>query len=385
MGDDGTVDSLPEILQAARRRSDDMLQAARALVECESPSSDVEACRRCVELCATIVGDWLGTPADVVDHGGRPVLRWGAARPRVLVLGHLDTVWPLGTLERLPFRTQGDDITGPGIFDMKAGVAQAIAALSLLPREAATSTALLLTTDEEIGSGTSRDLIEDLARDAEAVLVLEPSIDGDLKSARKGTSWYVVEIIGRAAHAGLDPERGINALVEAAALICDCVGWADPERGTTVSPTTAHAGVTDNTIPDRAAIGIDVRAWSAEEQARVDGLVRSWRPAHPEAAVSVIAGGINRPAMEASSGAALAALAVECAKALGLPPIATRAVGGASDGNFTAAMGIPTLDGLGAVGAGAHADHEWASLSAMPERAALVAAVIAAVHDGAQA
>ena len=385
MRDDRPVPAPSELLTAARDLAPRMTETLRVLVETESPSADVDACRTCVDVAAREITNWLGTPARVIEHGGRPVLRWGPERPAVLLLGHLDTVWPLGTLERIPWRIDSDQARGPGVFDMKAGVVQAVAALALLGPAVGDRTAgLLLTTDEEIGSGTSRDLIEDAARDARATLVFEPSIEGDLKSARKGTSWYVVEITGRAAHAGLDPERGINALVEAATLVGDCIGWADPTVGTTVNPTTAKAGTTDNTIPDRAVVGIDARAWSAEEQQRVDALVRAWGPAHPEAEVEIIAGGINRPAMEEASGARLAALAIECAGELGLGALGTRAVGGASDGNFTAALGVPTLDGLGAVGDGAHADHEWASVSAMPERAALAAAIIAAIHDGAQ-
>lgn len=323
-----------------------------------------------------------GHPGRIEDHGGKPVLRWGPDRPRVLLLGHLDTVWPIGTLARIPWAVDGDRMRGPGVFDMKTGVVQAIAAIALLGLDDASGVGLLLTTDEEIGSGCSRAVIEDAAREAEAVLVLEPSVEGELKTARKGTSWYVVQITGRAAHAGLDPERGINALVEAAALVSDAVTWARPEVGTTVTPTTARAGVTDNTVPDQAVIGIDVRAWSAEEQQRVDDLARGWQPAHPEAEMAIVGGGINRPAMEEAAGAALARLAERCAADLGIGPIGSRSVGGASDGNFTAAMGIPTLDGLGAVGDGAHAEHEWASASALPERTALVAALVSALLDG---
>jgi len=367
------------LLASARARQDDLVGAVRTLVEVESPSADVEACRACVATAAGLVEAWLPGPGRIEEHQGRPVLRWGPDRPRVLLLGHLDTVWPLGTLERLPWTVDGDRMRGPGVFDMKTGVVEAIGALALLELDDASGVGMLLTTDEEIGSGCSRAVIEDAARDAEAVLVLEPSVEGELKTARKGTSWYVVQITGRAAHAGLDPERGINALVEAAALVSDAVTWARPELGTTVTPTTARAGVTDNTVPDQAVIGIDVRAWSAEEQQRVDDLARGWRPAHPDAGVAIVGGGINRPAMEESSGAPLARLAEQCAADMGLAPIGSRSVGGASDGNFTAAMGIPTLDGLGAVGDGAHAEHEWASVSALPERTALVAALIAAI------
>lgn len=354
----------------------------RTLVEVESPSADVAACERAVTAAAEMVQSWLGSAGRVELHEGRPILRWGPDHPRVLLLGHLDTVWPIGTLERIPWSVDGDRLRGPGVFDMKVGVVQAIGAVALLGLGPDDGVGILLTTDEEIGSGCSRAVIEDAARQADAVLVLEPSVEGELKTARKGTSWYVVEVTGRAAHAGLDPERGINALVEAADLVRNAITWAKPEVGTTVTPTTARAGVTDNTVPDRAVIGIDVRAWSADEQQRVDTLARGWRPAHAEATVDIIGGGINRPAMEAAAGEGLARVAERCADALDLAPLGSRAVGGASDGNFTAAMGIPTLDGLGAVGDGAHADHEWASASAVPERTALVAALVAAILAG---
>lgn len=356
-----------------RALADRMVDSVRRLVEVESPSADPVACGHAVAEGALLAAEWLGTPAEVLDHGGRPALRWGPAAPEVLLLGHLDTVWPLGTLDRLPWRVEGDALRGPGVFDMKAGVVQGLAALSVLDPAARTRVGMLLTTDEEIGSGTSRDLIEAAARGARGVLVLEPSVDGDLKSSRKGTSWYVVEFRGRAAHAGLEPEKGINALLEAAELIRTCVTWADPGTATSVTPTTARAGVTDNTVPDSAVVGIDVRAWSPEEQVRVDTLMRGWQPIHPEAVNEVVAGGINRPAMPESASAELLALARACAADLGLPDLGARAVGGGSDGNFTAALGVSTLDGLGAVGAGAHADHEWTSISGMVERAALVA------------
>ncbi|MFZ8909727.1 MAG: M20/M25/M40 family metallo-hydrolase [Candidatus Nanopelagicales bacterium] len=371
-----------DLLSAAKARRDDLVEAVRTLVEVESPSADVAACERAVTAAAEMVRSWLGSAGRVEIHEGRPILRWGPDQPRVLLLGHLDTVWPIGTLERIPWSVDGDHLRGPGVFDMKVGVVQAIGAVALLGLGPDDGVGILLTTDEEIGSGCSRAVIEEAARRAEAVLVLEPSVEGELKTARKGTSWYVVEVTGRAAHAGLDPERGINALVEAADLVRSATTWAKPDVGTTVTPTTARAGVTDNTVPDRAVIGIDVRAWSSDEQQRVDALARGWRPAHAEATVDIIGGGINRPAMEASAGEGLARVAERCADALGLAPLGSRAVGGASDGNFTAAMGIPTLDGLGAVGDGAHADHEWASANAVPERTALVAALVAAILAG---
>lgn len=367
---------MPELLDAARALTDRMAASVGDLVRVESPSSDVEACRRVIDVAAEVAGEWTRAPGRALTHGGRPVLQWGPTQPKVLLLGHLDTVWPLGTIERLPWSDDGERLRGPGVFDMKAGVVQGLAALHLLGLGPDDGVGMLLTTDEEIGSGTSRDLVEDAARRARAVLVLEPSVEAELKSARKGTSWYVVEIRGRAAHAGLEPEKGINALAEGANLVRASLTWGEPALGTTVTPTTARAGTTDNTVPDRAVIGIDARAWSGEEQVRVDELVRGWRPSHPEASVAIIAGGINRPAMPTSAAQPLLDLADGCVADLGLAPIGHRSVGGGSDGNFTAALGVPTLDGLGAVGDGAHADHEWVNRNGVAERAALVAAMV---------
>ncbi len=355
-----------------------MLASLEALVACESPTEDLPACREMVQIAAGIVEEWLGSPARIEDHDGRPVLRWGPAHPRFLLLGHLDTVWPLGTLARIPWRVDGDRMTGPGVFDMKAGIVQALAALSMT---SARDCGLLLTTDEETGSHASRGVIADAITSARAVLVFEPSADGALKTERKGTSWYQVAFTGRAAHAGLDPHRGINATVEAAALILATTEWGDAEQGTTVTPTVLSAGTTANTVPAAANLTLDVRAWSAPEQVRVDELMRGWSLRHPDASIE-IAGGIDRPAMEATSSKALFDAAAQCAVDLGLPALASCSVGGASDGNLTAAAGVPTLDGLGAVGDGAHAEHEWASVSAMPERAALVAALLNHLDSG---
>lgn len=352
-----------------------MTDAVEGLVSVESPSEDVDACAAVVQEAVGILEGWLPEPARIEEHGGRPVWRWGPDQPRVLLLGHLDTVWPLGSLARLPFRVDGDRLRGPGVFDMKAGVVQGWAALALLEATEAMGVGMLLTTDEEIGSHASRELIRSASASAAAVLVLEPSIDGALKTARKGTSWYAIDLTGRAAHAGLDPDRGINALLAAAELATAAPDWADAALGTTVTPTILRAGTTSNTVPAQAHLMLDVRAWTAEEQLRVDRAVRGWRPEGVPAEVA-IGGGIDRPAMEESAAADLFILAQGLAHDLGLAELHGRSVGGASDGNLTAAEGIATLDGLGAVGDGAHADHEWASVPAMAERAALVAALI---------
>jgi len=352
-----------------------MVDAVESLVQVESPTDDVAACTAIVQEAIGILEGWLPEPARIEWHSGRPVWRWGPARPRVLLLGHLDTVWPLGSLARLPFTGDGDVMRGPGVFDMKAGVVQGWAALALAEVREDAGVGMLLTTDEETGSLASRGVIADASADADAVLVLEPSVDGALKTARKGTSWYTVEFEGRAAHAGLNPERGINALLAGAEFARDCVNWADASAGTTVTPTLMQAGTTANTVPAAARLSLDVRAWSWAEQSRVDHAVRAWRPVMNASGVFVL-GGIDRPAMEEESSAPLFDEAQAVNAGLGLPPLEGRAVGGASDGNLTAAAGIPTLDGLGAVGDGAHADHEWASVPAMADRAALLAELL---------
>lgn len=356
---------------AARALLPRMVETVLALVAHESPSADLDACRAAVDAADRLARGWLPAAGRAREHGGRPVWEWGPEQPRVLLLGHLDTVWPSGTLTRLPARVEDQRLTGPGCFDMKAGIVQGWAALALagFPDDVG----MLLTTDEEIGSSTSRDLIEHAAGRADAVLVLEPSVDAALKTARKGTAWYEVHLTGRAAHAGLDPENGVNALLAAADLALACPAWASADAGSTVVPTMLNAGTTANTVPADARLTVDVRGWSLAELERIDATLRDWRPERGDMRVD---GGVNRPPLEPTSSARLMAAAREVAESLGLPPLADRAVGGASDGNFTAALGVPTLDGLGAVGDGAHADHEWVMVPAMAERAALVAGLL---------
>lgn len=364
-----------ELLAAAEDLLPAMVDATQALVTVESPSEDVEACRAVVQEAIGIFEAWVPEPARLEEHGGRPAWRWGATQPRVLLLGHLDTVWPVGSLDRLPFRIEGERLRGPGVFDMKAGIVQGWAALALAGLAESAGVGMLLTTDEEIGSPASRALIAEASGRAEAVLVLEPSLDGALKTARKGTSWYVFDVQGRAAHAGLDPDRGVNALLGAAELALETRAWGAAQRGTTVTPTILRAGTTSNTVPAEAHLTLDVRAWTTDEQVRVDRLVRGWSSEGLPVEVS-ISGGIDRPAMEETASADLFILAQGIAMDLGLEPLHGRAVGGASDGNLTAAAGIPTLDGLGPVGDGAHADHEWTSIPAMAQRAALLATLL---------
>lgn len=374
---------MPQGLASATALLPRMIEAVQLLVSTESPTHDLAACAGIAEIAAELTGDWLQSPARIEVHDGCPVVRWGPDHPRVLLLGHLDTVWPVGTLTRLPAQLSDDQQTGPGVFDMKAGIVQALSAVALLIADGTDVSAvgLLLTTDEETGSRASRGVIAAASTNAEAVLVFEPSAGGALKTERKGTSWYRIKFHGRAAHAGLDPERGVNATVEAAAFVMATQAWGDQVAGTTVTPTLLHSGTTANTVPVLAELTLDVRAWSAAEQQRVDAFVRAWRVSHLEARIE-IDGGIDRPPLELSASAGLFALAKKVAQDLGLPELKSCAVGGASDGNLTAAAGVATLDGLGAVGDGAHADHEWASALAMAERAALTAGIIKATLDG---
>jgi glutamate carboxypeptidase len=367
-------------LGALQARGGEMVDMLGALVGEESPSSNRAATRRCAELVAAECTRLLGVAPDLLDAGGSThLLLRGSAAPRVLLLGHVDTVWPLGTLQRLPFRVDGERATGPGCFDMKAGVVQALFALSVL--DDLDGVALLLTSDEEIGSATSRALVEDCGRAADAVLVLEPSQDGALKVARKGVGQYRVAVHGRAAHAGLEPERGVNALVGMAEVIGAVSALGDPAQGTTVTPTLAKAGSAANVVPALAVLDVDVRTAAEGEEARVDAAMRSLSCAVEGASVQV-SGGPNRPPLPASSSARLHALARRMCSELGLGELPGVGVGGGSDGNFTAAVGTPTLDGLGAVGSGAHAESEFVVTSAMPERAALVAALVDSLRRG---
>ena len=353
-----------------------LLSDLRELVECESPSSDLAAVGRSADVVARIGSDRLGVAPEYVVVDGRTHLRWrlGTGPSRVLVLGHHDTVWPLGSLGTHPWSAENGVVRGPGCFDMKAGLAMAFHALADLDdRDGVT---LLVTGDEEIGSPTSRALIEEEAREASVALVLEASADGGaLKTARKGVSLYDVRVLGRAAHAGLEPELGVNATLELAHQALVVSALADPARGTTVTPTLMRAGTTTNTVPAEGSFAVDVRVRTPDEQERVDAALRSLRTVVPGASLE-ITGGPNRPPLEGVASAALFERARLMAQRLGQPEPMAAAVGGGSDGNFTAALGIPTLDGLGATGDGAHALHEHVTIAELPERAAILAGLL---------
>jgi glutamate carboxypeptidase len=301
-------------------------------------------------------------------------LRWrfGDA-PRVLLVGHLDTVWPLGTLDRWPFEVRDGRATGPGVFDMKAGVVQLLFALAAL--ESRDGVSVLLTTDEETGSPTARPLIEETAAGIEAALVLEPSSAGALKTERKGVALYRIDVRGRAAHAGLDPEKGANAAVELAHQLLAVAALERPELGTTVTPSLVAAGSAANTVPASASAQVDVRVRTRDESERVAAAFAALAPVTPGTSVGVERG-VELPPMERSASAALYGRAQRLAVLLGLPPLTEASVGGGSDGSVLAGLGVPVLDGLGAVGDHAHAEGEYVEVDALAERAALVAALV---------
>ncbi|MEO6510180.1 MAG: M20 family metallopeptidase [Nocardioides sp.] len=355
-----------------------LLADVRALVACESPSSDLDAVARSAEVVAEIGAARLGIEPERIVLDGRTHLRWrlGDSPHTVLLLGHHDTVWPLGSLAERPCTVEDGVLRGPGCFDMKAGLVMAFHAAAGLE-----GVTILVTGDEELGSPSSRGLIEDEARRASAALVLEAAGDqGALKTERKGVSLYDVRVTGRAAHAGLEPERGVNATVELAHQALAVAALTDPAAGTTVTPTTSQSGTTTNTVPAAGSLAVDVRVRTLAEQERVDHALHALRPVLPGSVVEVL-GGPNRPPLEATSSAALFARASAVAVRLGLPALVGAAVGGASDGNFTAGVGTPTLDGLGAVGGGAHADDEHVLVDELPRRTALLRALLEELLD----
>jgi glutamate carboxypeptidase len=353
---------------------DALVADLEALVTCESPSRDLNLLTQHAELLARMMERLLGSRPTLIESPVGPHIHWvGGPDPRVLILGHHDTVHPAGTLARLPFTTDGGIGRGPGVFDMKAGIVQALHAVAALADTSHIE--ILLSADEEIGSRASRALIEERARACGAVLVLEPSADGGaLKIGRKGTGTFELTIEGRASHAGLEPEKGINSLVELAHLIPQIVSIADPARGTTVTPTLASSGTADNVVPARTTMSVDVRVAIPEEKPRVEEAFAQLQTSL-EGSRLTMSGGIGRPPMHESAASELFALAENVAAKVGIAGLQGVVVGGGSDGNFTAAVGVQTLDGLGAVGGGAHGDDEHVVLSTMPARAALIAGV----------
>ncbi|MGY1500610.1 M20/M25/M40 family metallo-hydrolase [Streptomyces sp. QTS52] len=364
-----------------------MLTDLEELVVCESFSADHTAVARSAQVVGALGARLLGAVPETIVIDGVTHLRWTFGTPRVLLVGHHDTVWPGGSLETHPWSVADGIARGPGVLDMKAGLVQMFHALASLPSPE--GVCVLVTGDEEVGSPTSRGLIEEAARGLAAAFVLEASADetGALKTARKGTSRYEVVVHGKAAHAGLEPHRGINAAVEAAHQVLAIAGLGDSIAGIagddspvlgapTITPTLVSAGSTLNTVPAQARIAVDVRVPTLAAQDRTDELMRGLTARTPGARLTVL-GGRKRPPMEPSCSAELFALASRIASDLGQEPLRGVAVGGASDGNYTAAVGCPTLDGLGGVGGGAHADTEHVRIATMVPRTQLLAELVA--------
>jgi glutamate carboxypeptidase len=353
--------------------------------EQETPSDDLALLGKGLAHVEEWLTDRLGEPAgrarhESTEHGDVVVLEYaGKGAHPLALLAHYDTVWGAGTLDDWPVRLDGDRITGPGVFDMKAGLVQAVWAVRALRAAGVPHPPLrlLLNGDEEIGSPFSRPLIERACADAAAVLVFEASADGAVKTGRKGVGIFDLRVRGVESHAGLDPESGSSAIDEIARLVLQLHAAADPAGGTTVNVGVLQGGTRSNVVAGSARAGVDIRVRSVQAQERIDQLLRGLAPRDPRVRVTV-RGGWNRPVMEPSTAiASVYALAHRAAERLGFE-LRETSVGGASDGNFAAAMGRPVLDGLGAVGGGAHARHEHVSIEGMVERAAVAAAVIGA-------
>ncbi len=362
-----------------------MLTDLEELVRCESFSSDMVAVARSAKVVGALGARLLGVAPDRIVIGGVSHLRWCFGTPKVLLVGHHDTVWPMGSIRRIPWSVAHGRAWGPGVLDMKAGLVQMFHALASL--SSPEGVCVIVNGDEEVGSTTSRQLIEQSTAGCAAAFVLEASADdgGALKTARKGTSRYEIVVHGKAAHAGQEPEKGVNATIEAAHQVLSVAGLGasaaaavdgGPLGAATITPTLLSAGSARNTVPALARLTVDVRAPSAAAQETIDALVRGMTPRIPGARLEV-RGGRQRPPMGPESSAALFALATRIAAELGQEPLRGVSVGGASDANYTAAMGCPTLDGLGAVGAGAHADSEYVDVTRMVPRARLLAELIA--------
>ena len=375
-----SADRVAELSALFEGRRTDLVALLEQLVSRESPSDDPA---RVGELSRWISGRLVaaGIPAECVPCEGRgdALLARAETAGGTLLLGHLDTVWPAGTLAERPFRVEGGVATGPGVFDMKGGLAVVLAVLEAAGRgevRPAGPVSLFLAPDEEVGTTASRDRLVAEAKRHGRVLVLEPAGDGGAaKVARKGIGQTTVRFRGVASHAGLEPEKGASALRELARFVLFAEALADRALGTSVVPTLAKAGSRANVVPESAELTIDFRVWSAAEGERVASALGSYRSFDARVSVEV-EGGLNRPPMEATGiSMEMFGLAAAIAARIGFPLPSAR-VGGASDGNLTAGAGVPTLDGLGPSGGGAHARTEHLLVDDLPRRCALLAALL---------
>jgi glutamate carboxypeptidase len=374
-------------LSFCQQHESEMLSLLRKMVEIESPSDDKAAVDRMGEFLAQaferLGGQVTFYPQEAAgnhlkaDFAGGPSDR--ATGKPVLLLGHFDTVWPLGTLAKMPFRMEDDRAFGPGVYDMKAGIAMMMFALRALKESGAAHrpVTILLDTDEEVGSTTGRPIVEATAKDCEAVLVLEPSQgpQGHLKTSRKGVGDMTIRVRGRASHSGVDFEKGRSAIVELARQLLEIVKFTDLARGITVNPGVIQGGTRSNVIAAEAWAEVDLRIARIADAQELEKKFAVLKPFDPDCSIE-LSGGINRPPMERTEGTVrLFGLAQEIAGGMGWK-LEESSTGGGSDGNFTSALGIPTLDGLGALGEGAHASNESVVIRELPQRMALLAGLI---------
>lgn len=375
------VAPLPEVVGARLER---MVEELAALVSIESPSNSPEGLRACADYLSTLGTTLLGRRperrrTEAIEH-----LLWRfGARPRILLVGHFDTVHPIGTLEVFPFSDDGTTITGPGVCDMKGGLIVLLHAVSVLVErhgaDALDGLWIFLNADEEVASERSMPILEELARDATVALVFENGgADGELKVERRGRSDYELRFTGRAVHAGMRPQDGINAITELVRQYDRVVAIGDPAVGTSVTPTLASAGSTFNTVPEHASLRIDVRCARPEEQVRVDHEMRSLRPVQEGASIDVV-GGIQMHPMSSESSAALWQLAQDVADVVGQHGISAMAVGGTSNACDLARLGLQVIDGLGTVGEDDHTLTEWMAKESLVSRTVLAAGMAAAL------
>jgi glutamate carboxypeptidase len=377
-----TIISLRDFCRDARPW---LFETIEALVSLESPTTDkaaVDQCGRALAVRLEAIGGRVSR-LPRAERGDHLLAEFGCGTSQILLLGHFDTVWPVGQLERMPLVRSNGRLHGPGVFDMKAGIAIGmLATRALLETGVSLSRRIVMlwTTDEEVGSATSRAAIEDEARRSDAVLVLEPSLPGGaVKTARKGCGEYELRVRGVAAHAGIDPSKGASAIHELARQIVLVQKLQDLDRGISVNVGTISGGTRTNVVAEEACAVVDVRAPTQADAARVDAAFRALKAVDNRTAVSVT-GGLDRPPLERTAQVArLYQQASEVARELG-QTLGEGSTGGGSDGNFTAALGVATLDGLGAVGDGAHALHEHVDIESLPDRAALVAGLIAKIE-----
>jgi glutamate carboxypeptidase len=379
----GTGQSAPAYLAFCQQHEGEILSLLRRMIEIESPSDDKAAVDRMGSFLAEeferLGGQVTFYPQQKAGNHLKIEFAGSSGKP-VLLLGHFDTVWPMGTLAKMPFRMEAGRAFGPGVYDMKAGIAMMISALQALKaagHDGVRPVTILLDTDEEVGSTTGRPIVEATAKNCEAVLVLEPSQgpQGHLKTSRKGVGDITIRVRGRASHSGVDFEKGQSAIVELARQLLEIVKFTDPSRGITVNPGVVQGGTRSNVVAAEAWAEVDLRVVHAADAALLEQKFAALKSFNPECSIE-ISGGMNRPPMERTEGTVrLFELAREIGVGIGWVPQES-STGGGSDGNFTSALGIPTLDGLGALGEGAHASNESIVIQELPRRAALLAGLI---------